>query len=443
MMNTSEPRTLVTHPELRSHHSLPYFKTLGEAPKSRLEKLLSVFADVRAGEGVGTLLLALNVFLLLAGYSVMRPARDGLILAEGSAEIASYSAAAQAVLLMAVVPLYGWLGTRVPRIRLIAIVMSFFSATLFAFYLGGQLGLREGVAFYIWLGLINVFIVSQFWAFANDLYTEGQGRRLFPLIGVGQSLGALMGAAAVTPLIRALDYTPYTLMLLGACILMAALSITLIVNRLETARAEPLAAAAESAPLGPEGGFELVFKDRYLLWIAVLIVLLNIVNTTGNYLLNKFVLEEAAGRFSTDAAGVLAKSQFLTAFFGSVTATVNLVSFLLQLFVTSRVIRYFGVRGSLFILPASPSSITRLSRWRLSWPSCGSERFSRTASITPFRTHCGRRSFCRPHARRSTKPRRRSTRSSRGEAMCSPRASSSCFRRWAWPRRYSPSSTSR
>ena len=351
-MNTSEPRTLVTHPELRSHHTLPYFKTLGEAPRSALEKLLSVFADVRAGEGVGTLLLALNVFLLLAGYAVMRPARDGLILAEGSAEIASYSAAAQAVLLMAVVPLYGWLGTRVRRIRLIAIVMSFFSATLVGFYLGGQLGLREGVAFYIWLGLINVFIVAQFWAFANDLYTEGQGRRLFPLIGVGQSLGALMGAAAVTPLIRRLNYTPYTLMLLGACCLMAALMITLIVNRLETAKAEPVAAAAEAAPLGPEGGFELVFKDRYLLWIAILIVLLNIVNTTGNYLLNKFVLEEAAGRFSTDAAGVVAKSQFLTAFFGSMTATVNLVSFLLQLFVTSRVIRYFGVRGSLFVLPA-------------------------------------------------------------------------------------------
>ena len=136
-------------------------------------------------------------------------ARDGLILNEGSAEIASYSAAAQAVLLTLVVPLYGWLGTRVRRIRLIAIVMTFFSLTLVGFYVGGRLGLREGVAFYIWIGLINVFIVSQFWAFANDLYTEGQGRRLFPFIGVGQSLGALFGAAAVTPLIRGLGYTPH------------------------------------------------------------------------------------------------------------------------------------------------------------------------------------------------------------------------------------------
>jgi AAA family ATP:ADP antiporter len=350
MMKTSEPRTLVTHPEIHSHKSLPFFETLGE-PKSRLERLLSLFADVRGGEGVGTLLLALNVFLLLAGYSLMKPARDGLILTEGGAELASYSAAAQAVLLMAVVPFYGWLGTRVGRIKLITIMMTFFAVTLVGFYIGGRIGLREGVAFYVWIGLINVFIVSQFWAFANDIYTEGQGRRLFPLIGVGQSLGAWVGAVAVTPLVQGLNYTPYTLMLLGAGVLMVALSITLTVNRRETARAEPEAAKADVTPLGPEGGFELVLKDRYLFWIAVLIVLLNVVNTTGGYILNKLIVEEAVGRFGTDPAAVAESRQFITAFSGSIIATVNLVGFLLQLFVTSRVIRFLGVRGALFILP--------------------------------------------------------------------------------------------
>ena len=351
-MKVSEPRTLVTHPELRSHHSLPVFKTLGEEPKSALEKLLSVFADVRAGEGVGTLLLALNIFLLLAGYSRMKPARDGLILTEGGAELASYSAAAQAVLLMGVVPFYGWLGTRVVRIRLIAIMMTFFSVTLVGFYIGGRLGLREGFAFYIWIGIINMFIVSQFWAFANDLYTEGQGRRLFPLIGVGQSLGAWVGAAAVTPLVRGLNYTPYTLMLLGACGLMIALATTLVANRRETRRADADAAATDVEPLGRQGGFELVMKDRYLFWIAVLVVLLNVVNTTGGYVLNKLIVEEATARFGTSPAAVAESRQFITAFSGSIIATVNLVGFLLQLFVTSRVIRYVGVRGALFILPA-------------------------------------------------------------------------------------------
>jgi AAA family ATP:ADP antiporter len=350
-MKTSEPRTLISHPELHSHQSFPLFKTLGERPKNLLERLLSLFADVRAGEGVGALLLTVNIFLLLAGYSLMKPARDGLILTEGGAEVASYSAAAQAVLLMAVVPLYGWLGTRVVRIRLIAIMMLFFAATLVAFFVAGRAGAREGVAFYIWLGIINVFIVSQFWAFANDLYTEGQGRRLFPMIGVGQSLGAWIGAVTVGPLVIGLNYTPYTLMLLGAGVLVVALGITLVVNRRETARAEPQAIEADRTPLGPQGGFELVLKDRYLLWIAILIVLLNVVNTTGGYVLNRLIVSEAAARFGTAPADLAASRQFVTAFSGSIIATVNLVGFLLQLFVTSRVIRLMGVRGALFILP--------------------------------------------------------------------------------------------
>jgi ATP:ADP antiporter, AAA family len=347
----SEPRTLVTHPELRSHQSVPFFKALGEHPKNALERLLSLFADVRAGEGVGALLMTVNIFLLLAGYNLMKPARDGLILTEGSAEVASYSSAAQAVLLVGVVPLYGWLASRVRRMRLIATTSVFFAVNLVLFYIAGQAGVREGIVFYIWIGIYNYFIVAQFWGYANDLYTEGAGRRLFPMIGVGQSLGAWLGAAAVAPLVTGLQYTPYTLMLLGAGVLMIALVITLTANRLEVAKAEPAAAQIDRTPLGREGGFELIWKDTYLFWIAVLIVLLNVVNTTGGYILNRLVAAEAVSRFGTAPGNVASSRQFITAFSGSIIATVNLVGFLVQLFITSRVIRFMGVRGAMFILP--------------------------------------------------------------------------------------------
>jgi AAA family ATP:ADP antiporter len=327
------------------------FRVPGERRKNVVERALSVFADVRAGEGAITLLLALTVFLLLAGYSLMKPARDGLILTQGGAELASYSAAAQGVLLMGLVPLYGWLGTRVVRIRLISIVITFFAATLVAFYAGGAAGLREAVPFYIWIGLLNVFIVSLFWQFANDLFTEGQGRRLFPLIGVGQSLGAWVGAAAVAPLVEGLNYTPYTLMLLGACVLMIALGTTVMAHTRESQAGSGDAQAAQKEPLGPEGGFELIARDRYLFWIAVLIVLLNVVNTTGQYVLNRLIVAEAAARFGTDPAAVVPSRQFVTAFSGSITALVNLVGLLLQLFATARIIRWMGIRGALFVLP--------------------------------------------------------------------------------------------
>src|SRR5262249_2486811 len=121
----SAPRTLVTHPEPQSHAALPLFTVVAGRRKDFVAPAPSGFADVRAGEGTGTILLTVNVFLLLAGYSVMKPARDGLILTEGGAELASYSAAAQGILLMILVPIYGWLGTRVVRITLLTVVTTF------------------------------------------------------------------------------------------------------------------------------------------------------------------------------------------------------------------------------------------------------------------------------------------------------------------------------
>lgn len=350
-VDPSGPRTLVTHPELVSHRSFPTFQTIDESEKTALERGLSLFADVRAGEGVGVLLLTANVFLLLAAYYLLRPARQALILTEGGAVAASYSAAAQAVLLLVVVPFYGWLGSRVRRIRLIATTGLFFTSNLVVFYLLGRAGVREGVAFYIWLGIFNVFVISQFWAFSNDLYTEGQGRRLFPLIGVGASLGAWIGASTVAPLVQRAGFTPYSLMISAAAVLLVALGLTFLVNRREASRAQPENAAIDQATLGKEGGFELIRKDNYLLWIAVLTILLNLVNTTGEFLLNRMVETEALGRFGADPALRAESQRFVGAFFGSFNANVSLVGFLLQLLVTSRVMRYMGVRGALFVMP--------------------------------------------------------------------------------------------
>jgi AAA family ATP:ADP antiporter len=343
--SSSEPRTLATHPELRSHHTFPIFKTLGEPRKSALERLLSWFADVRAGEGAGALLLTANVFLLLSAYYLLKPAREALILTEGNAVTKVQSSAAQAVLLLGVVPLFGWIASRVPRMRLIFITSLFFAANLAIFYLLGRAGVHEGRVFFVWVGIFNVFIIAQFWGFANDLYTEGQGRRLFPLIGVGASLGAWIGASSVPSLIQRLQFTPYTLMAAAAVILVGSLALTYASNTHEAGRAPADAKAANETPLGKEGGFSLILKDRYLFWIAVLTVLLNVVNTTGEFLLSTLVRDAAHG-------GDAERQAFIGAFYGTFYGRVNLVGFLLQMFVTSRAMRMFGVRGTLFILPS-------------------------------------------------------------------------------------------
>jgi AAA family ATP:ADP antiporter len=345
MLRTSEVRTLVTHPELKSQQSIPFFKTVGERPKNALERVLSLFADVRAGEGTSVVLMTVTVFLLLAAYYLLKVAREPLVILQGGAVVKVQAAAAQAVLLVGVVPLFGWLASRVKRIRLITITSLFFAANLLLFYTIGRAGVHIGVVFYIWLGIFNLFVVSQFWAFANDFYTEGQGRRLFPMIGVGASLGAWVGSTSVPPLIDWLAVTPYTLMLMGSVLLVLALAVTRIVNSHQRDAKEPEAAAIEAAPLGKEGGFELVMKDPYLRWIAVFAILLNVVNTTGEFLLSSLV-EQSSLALEESARGA-----FIGSFFGSFHSWVNLAGFLMQLLLASRVMRVLGVRGSLFIMP--------------------------------------------------------------------------------------------
>jgi AAA family ATP:ADP antiporter len=346
-----EPRTLRTHPELQSLQSFPLFRTLGEKPKSRLEKFLSLFADVRAGEGLSVVLLTLNTFLLLAGYYLVKTAREPLILTQGGAEVKAYSSAGQALVLLALIPLYGWVSSHLNRVKLIAGLSLFFAANLVVFALLGAAGVHIAVFFYIWVGIFSVFSVSQIWAFANDLYTEGQGKRLFALIGAGSSVGAIAGSAFASVLFKQYGFTAYSLMLLCAAALLVTMVLIVVVNRREGRYGEAQVRQEGEAPLGPEGGFQLILRDRYLLWIALLIVLLNIVNTSGEYLLDKLLTLESVKRFGEDAASLAERQRFIGGFKGEFFSVVNLVGALLQTFFVSRLFRFAGVRGALFVLP--------------------------------------------------------------------------------------------
>lgn len=315
--------------------------------KGPLERVLSLFTDIRAGEGLTAMLLAVNVFTLLASYYVLKTIREPLILVQGGAEIKSYSAAGQAALLLLVLPLYGALAARVNRLRLITIVTLFFIANLAVFYMLGQSGAQVGVAFYIWVGIFNVFVLAQFWGFANDVYTEEEGKRLFPIVAVGSNLGAWVGAMAAESLFGSLapESAPYNMMLIAAAGLGLSLLVTAAVSRREGASAKAKADAEK--PLGKEGGFKLVFSQRYLFLIAMLILILNLVNTVGEFILSKLVTTEFAQRTNDpDQMGAM-----IGQFYGDFFSWVNLLGFLFQLLLVSRIFKYIGVRGALFILP--------------------------------------------------------------------------------------------
>jgi AAA family ATP:ADP antiporter len=313
-----------------------------------LDRLLSLATEVRAGEGLGAILLLANVFLLLASYYLLKTVREALILSESGAEVKSYAAAGQALLLLFVIPAYGALATKLNRKKLIAGTSIFFALNLVLFSIVGSSGIREGIVFYLWLGVYNNFIVAQFWSFANDIYTEEQGKRLFPVIGIGSSLGAWIGAESARKLVAPIG--PYKMMLVVAGVLLVCLLLNRFSEKLAT-RGSNAQQRKAAKPLSKEGGFELIFHDRYLLLIAAMILLLNVVNSSGEFMFGKLVTAQAVQTIGAGDALQAARGKFIGQTYGQFYGTVNLLGFLMQAFLASRVLKYLGVRGALFILP--------------------------------------------------------------------------------------------
>ncbi|MEO7096422.1 MAG: Npt1/Npt2 family nucleotide transporter, partial [Polyangiales bacterium] len=319
------------------------------------ERLLSPFAKVEAGEAGNVVLMTVCVFMILCAYYVLKTSREGLILTGGvfglkGAELKIYASGAMAVLLMGLIPAYSALANKVSRLRLINYSYTGVFVSLAVFFVLGNAGVPIGLPFLIWLGLVSVFLIAQFWSYANDIYNEEQGKRLFAVIAIGGSAGAIVG-----PKLTTLADT-YTLMLVAAGILGGCLVLFNFINRNHAAKAVDGAKAKkdDEGPTTGAGGFTLIMKDRYLLLIGVMVLIANLVNSMGEFLLSTAAAEHAAALVpgaSNDPAVEDARREIIKAFYGDFFFWVNLVGFLIQAFLVSRIIRWIGVRGALFIMP--------------------------------------------------------------------------------------------
>jgi AAA family ATP:ADP antiporter len=322
------------------------------APRPPLERFLGLFTDVRAGEGPQLLLLTLNVFLILAAYYVMKPVREALILVQpAGAEIKSYAMAGQALILTLAVPLYGGLAARVARRQLINVVTLFFIACLPIFYLLAQNGVAVGIVFFLWIGIFSLMVIAQFWAFAADVYTPEAGKRLFALIAFGASSGAVFGAFICSRLIEVMGV--HSLLLVAAGVLAVSLAVFNVAERLARAPAAATARAASDAdrPVGEGNPFGIVLRHRYLLLIALLILLLNWVNATGEYILSSVVTATGAEQIAAGHLRVEDHGAFIGRFYADYFQVVNITGMLLQLFLVSRALKYLGVPVAVCILP--------------------------------------------------------------------------------------------
>ncbi len=340
--------------------------------RSPLERALSVVTDIKAGEGVTALLLTANVFLLLTAYYVIKPVREGLILAiEGGARYKSYLGAAIAIALLVAVPAYARVSSRVAKNKLVVGVTLFFVSHLVLFYVlatavgagtspSGSLGVKAlGLGFFVWVGVFNMMVVAQFWAFANDLYTEEQGKRLFALVGIGASVGAVAGAWLTKLLVKSMGTNQ--LLLLAGAVLVGCAALTHVTHLRERARLAgrdanhpapaPMSRNAKAKPEPTkQGAFGLVFSHRYLTLLAAFSLVFTFVNTNGEFILSSLV-KDAAAEAQRAAGEGFDKRAYIAAFYGDFFLWVNILGVVLQTFAVSRIVKLGGIRLAFMILP--------------------------------------------------------------------------------------------
>ena len=322
---------------------------------SLLDRTLRVFSDVRAGEGTLVVLMTLNVFVVMLGYYVLKTVREPLILASGGdsalpfpvsgAEGKAYAASVQAFCLVLASIAYGRLAARWPVRRLISRVIAFFFLCLLGFYGAAYAGLPHlGFIFYVWVGVFNVAIIAQFWAFANDVYPRASGERMFPIIMLGMGLGGWLGSKLAASLYRH-GVESFEMMLVAAALLLVHAALYYVVHLLRRqAHGEvPRESLPEAAPFSMRGAFALLAESRYLKLIAAMLIAANLVNTTGEYLLSVAVTTAAEGSPDPHA--------FIGATYADFHADVNMAVLLVQGLLTSRIVRHGGVRAVLFALP--------------------------------------------------------------------------------------------
>ena len=317
---------------------------------------MSLFTSVRPGEGTSVLYLFSSAFVLLAAYYLLKPVRESLILSEGSAEIRAYSVGIVALVLLFVIPLYKRLFTGLAlaenKSRVLRWVSLFFISNLLIFCLIGNLGIPISVPFFVWLSIFNVMVLAQFWGFAADLYNTKSGQRLFVVIMVGASIGAWVGSQVAKQLFG--FFGPYSIMLISAGLLLVPVWLSALAekNVPEGSACHEKRSAAEKPPgfKALLGGFDVVFRSHYLLLLAALVFLLNMINTTGEFIVSLMVDQRAEAMLAM-AGNTLSKAQLVGASYGEYFSWINLISLGLQLFVVSRLFRKFGVRGAILVLP--------------------------------------------------------------------------------------------
>lgn len=331
--------------------------------------LINRSINIRTGEGPALFFSGAYYFLVLCAYYVIRPIRDDMG-AAGGVENLAWLFLGTLTGMMLLHPFYAALVSKLPRRRFVPLVYRFFIVNLVLFYGVFQLvepasAVWAGRVFFIWTSVFNLFVVSVFWSFMNDIFRPSQSKRLFGVVAVGGTAGALLGSTITSSLVAVMG--PIALMLVSAVLLEAAARVSGFLGRAEerlvvaalrdeaeteggaqaardidekAVSAQVSSKQAEVIGGGPIEGIRHMLQSPYLLGIALLMLFFTIVSTFL-YFQQIAIVSEV---FGDDREG-------RTRLFANRDLVVNAITLTVQIFLTGRILRWFGIGACLAFLP--------------------------------------------------------------------------------------------
>lgn len=306
-------------------------------------RLLQRLTAVKPSEFKALMASCAYFFLILCAYYVIRPIRDEMVIANGVDNL-HWLLLATTVVLVLLAPIFGWVTTRFRTREFLSYCTLFFALHLVGFFFLFNVEDRHAwvsQSFYVWVGVFNMFIVSLFWSFMNDVFGREQVKRLFAFIAAGGTAGAICGPIITKFLVQTVGFAP--LVLISATVLAASILPMLWLIQWKNDGyddAESGHQVANKALKGSViGGFTLIFRSPYLACICLFILLYSISVTFVQ--IQQASLIEATYTVPADRAEL----------FATIDLTVNVLVLIFQVFLTSRIIKRFGFKFTLLLIP--------------------------------------------------------------------------------------------
>jgi ATP:ADP antiporter, AAA family len=306
-----------------------------------LKKIAKITAKIEPNEFKATLTAFSFVFMLMAAYYILRPVRDAMASDWTDAEV-SWLWTIQFFVCLAAVSLYGFFVSKVKFKFIVPGIYIFFSGSFLIFYFfSGLLSDRTLIdkSFYIWVSFFAMFHLSVFWSYMSDIFNREQAKRLFAILAAGASAGGLVGPLLITLLTKALGLD--SLMLIASVMLLLTIPMIPYLAKLKETELnnKDLKVDINSLKIGgnPLAGFSSFIKDPYLLAIGAFILLYVTINTFIYY--EQKNLLEVYDRET--------RAQIL----GSIAFLINLFTYVIAFFATSRIVLRFGMGTTLTIVP--------------------------------------------------------------------------------------------